>query len=169
MSKFTRTRDTAGSPSPPRPAFVHIVMNCTVPVPPHIGRHVIWSLWAMTWCRFPPVARLKGNLYLGSSHVAGQSGGKTASEPGTALMGRLDRGQPHRWKPQEESPNQWCYIIRCLKQGKIMASSLVICLALMCKTGYLFNCGFVLVFTRCHVSIQICRVENIYWNKWRTL
>lgn len=45
---------------------------------------------------FSSGGQIKGKqAYLGSSHVAGQSGGKTASEPDTALMGRLDRGQLH--------------------------------------------------------------------------
>lgn len=38
--------------------------------------------------------QIKGKqAYLWSSHVAGQSGGRSASEPGTALMGRLDRSR----------------------------------------------------------------------------
>lgn len=100
-------------------------------------------------------------VYLWSSHVAGQSGGKTASEPGTALTGRLDRGQLHRRKPQSVTPTEWFYIIHCIKQCNIMASSLVTCLASYLKQDI---CLFGFIFTRCHVSIQICRPENIETN-----
>lgn len=49
---------------------------------------------------FSSGGQIKGKrVYLWSSHVAGQSGGKTASEPGTVLMGRLDQNQLHRQKP----------------------------------------------------------------------
>lgn len=53
---------------------------------------------------FSSGGQIKGKrAYLWSSHVAGQSGSKTASEQVTALMGRLDRGQLHRCKPQEKT------------------------------------------------------------------